>query len=55
MNSSIRTGLVDQEQEAVGILSYQTQMVPGLLQTRGYCLAAFDSRYPALGSETAEQ
>ncbi|MGW4597914.1 helix-turn-helix domain-containing protein [Streptomyces sp. NPDC004457] len=48
-------GLVDHEQEAVGILSYETQMVPGLLQTREYCLAAFDSRYPALGSETAEQ
>ncbi|AYN39239.1 XRE family transcriptional regulator [Streptomyces dangxiongensis] len=48
-------GLVDHEQEAVSILSYQTQMVPGLLQTREYCLAAFDSRYPALGSETAEQ
>lgn len=48
-------GLVDHEQEAVGILSYETQMVPGLLQTREYCLAAFDSRYPALGSETAER
>ncbi|NGO43282.1 helix-turn-helix domain-containing protein [Streptomyces ureilyticus] len=48
-------GLVDHEQEAVCILSYQTQMVPGLLQTKEYCLAAFDSRYPALGSETAEQ
>ncbi|MBD0840014.1 helix-turn-helix domain-containing protein [Streptomyces sp. TRM68416] len=48
-------GLVDHEQEAVNILAYETQMVPGLLQTREYCLAAFDSRYPALGSETAEQ
>ncbi|MFF9090222.1 DUF5753 domain-containing protein [Streptomyces sp. NPDC014991] len=48
-------GLVDHEQEAVSILSYQTQMVPVLLQTREYCLAAFDSRCPALGSETAEQ
>ncbi|MFI9243165.1 Scr1 family TA system antitoxin-like transcriptional regulator [Streptomyces sp. NPDC053086] len=48
-------GLVDHEQEAVGILAYETLMVPGLLQTRDYCLAAFDSRYPALGSETAEQ
>ncbi|MFI9428625.1 Scr1 family TA system antitoxin-like transcriptional regulator [Streptomyces achromogenes] len=48
-------GLVDQEQEAVSILSYQTQMVPGLLQTREYCLAAFGSRYPVLGSEKAEQ
>ncbi|BCM69689.1 helix-turn-helix domain-containing protein [Streptomyces tricolor] len=48
-------GLVDHEQEAVSIQSYQTQMVHGLLQTREYCLAAFDARYPALGSETAEQ
>ncbi|MEU6404471.1 helix-turn-helix transcriptional regulator [Streptomyces sp. NPDC046985] len=48
-------GLVDHEQEAVSIFSYETQMVPGLLQTREYCRAAFDSRYPSLGSETAEQ
>ncbi|TVZ85948.1 helix-turn-helix transcriptional regulator [Streptomyces sp. BK340] len=48
-------GLVDHEQEAVSVYSYQTQMVPGLLQTKEYCLAAFDSRYPALGSETAQQ
>src|SRR5262249_48779327 len=27
-------GLVDHEQEAVSVYSYQTQMVPGLLQTR---------------------
>jgi transcriptional regulator with XRE-family HTH domain len=47
--------LVDHEQEAVSFLSYETQLVPGLLQTREYCLATFDSRYPALGSETAEQ
>ncbi|MEU6145706.1 helix-turn-helix transcriptional regulator [Streptomyces sp. NPDC047081] len=47
-------GLVDHEQEAVGILAYETQMVPGLLQTKAYCRAAFDSRYPALGSDTAE-
>ncbi|MGW3285729.1 helix-turn-helix domain-containing protein [Streptomyces sp. NPDC001002] len=48
-------GLVDTEQEAVGILSYEAQVVPGLLQTRDYCRAVFDYRYPALGSETAEQ
>jgi transcriptional regulator with XRE-family HTH domain len=48
-------GLVEHEQEAVNIQTYETQMVPGLLQTREYCLAAFDARYPALGSETAEQ
>ncbi|MDH6219373.1 helix-turn-helix domain-containing protein [Streptomyces pseudovenezuelae] len=48
-------GLVDHEQEAVGVLSYQSQVVPGLLQTREYCRAGFDFRHPALGSETAEQ
>ncbi|MER5219030.1 helix-turn-helix domain-containing protein [Streptomyces flaveus] len=48
-------GLVDHEQEAVCILSYQGMVVPGLLQTRDYCRAVFDYRYPALGSETAEQ
>jgi transcriptional regulator with XRE-family HTH domain len=48
-------GLVDHEQEAVGILSYETQLIPGLLQTPDYCRAVFDYRYPALASETAEQ
>ncbi|OYP15206.1 MULTISPECIES: helix-turn-helix domain-containing protein [Streptomyces] len=48
-------GLVDHEQEAMSILSYQSLVVPGLLQTRDYCRAVFDYRYPALGSETAEQ
>lgn len=48
-------GLVDYEQEAVGILSYQSLAIPGLLQTRDYCRAVFDYRYPAIGSETAEQ
>ncbi|MEU9452525.1 helix-turn-helix transcriptional regulator [Streptomyces sp. NPDC048277] len=48
-------GYVDHEQDALSILSYQSLMVHGLLQTREYCRAAFDARYPALGSETAEQ
>ncbi|MBW8792551.1 MAG: helix-turn-helix domain-containing protein [Streptomyces sp.] len=48
-------GLVDHEQEAVGVLSYETQVVPGLLQTRDYCRAVFGYRYPAIGTETAEQ
>ncbi|MFF5535179.1 Scr1 family TA system antitoxin-like transcriptional regulator [Streptomyces cinerochromogenes] len=48
-------GLVDHEQEAVSVLSYQSLAVPGLLQTPEYCRAMFDYRYPALGSETAEQ
>ncbi|MFB7599275.1 Scr1 family TA system antitoxin-like transcriptional regulator [Streptomyces sp. NPDC056160] len=48
-------GLVDHEQEAVGIYSYEALAVPGLLQTRDYCRALFDYRYPALESEAAEQ
>ncbi|WP_217547536.1 helix-turn-helix transcriptional regulator [Streptomyces sp. GbtcB6] len=48
-------GLVDHEQEAVGVLSYESQVVPGLLQTRDYCRTVFGYRYPAIGSETAEQ
>ncbi|GGS59871.1 helix-turn-helix transcriptional regulator [Streptomyces griseoviridis] len=48
-------GLVDIEQEAVGILSYETQVVPGLLQTEEYCRAVFEYRHPAIESETAEQ
>ncbi|MFI5552562.1 helix-turn-helix domain-containing protein [Streptomyces sp. NPDC051738] len=48
-------GLVDHEQEAVSILSYQTQVIPGLLQTRDYCRAVFDYRHPAIQNETAEQ
>ncbi|MET9258143.1 helix-turn-helix transcriptional regulator [Streptomyces sp. NPDC003717] len=48
-------GLVDHEQEAVCILAYQSLAVPGLLQTRDYCRAIFDYRYPAIGDETAEQ
>ncbi|MFF4402619.1 helix-turn-helix domain-containing protein [Streptomyces sp. NPDC001480] len=48
-------GLVDHEQEAVSILSYETQVIPGLLQTKEYCRAVFEYRYPAIESETAEQ
>jgi len=48
-------GLVDNEQEALSILSYQSLVIPGLLQTRDYCRAVFEYRYPALGDETAEQ
>ncbi|MFC4330259.1 Scr1 family TA system antitoxin-like transcriptional regulator [Streptomyces andamanensis] len=48
-------GLVDHEQEALSIYSYEALAMPGLLQTRDYCRAVFDYRYPALGSETTEQ
>ncbi|MEU6374652.1 helix-turn-helix transcriptional regulator [Streptomyces sp. NPDC046909] len=47
--------LVEHEQEAYSFLSYQSLVVPGLLQTRDYCRAVFDYRYPAIGSETADQ
>ncbi|MGK3939888.1 helix-turn-helix transcriptional regulator [Streptomyces caeruleatus] len=47
--------LVDHEQEAMSFLSYETQVVPGLLQTQDYCRSVVGYRYPALGSETAEQ
>ncbi|MFJ9538672.1 Scr1 family TA system antitoxin-like transcriptional regulator [Streptomyces sp. NPDC101225] len=47
--------LVDHEQEAMSLLSYETLVVPGLLQTRDYCHSVVGYRYPALGSETAEQ
>ncbi|MET7569807.1 helix-turn-helix transcriptional regulator [Streptomyces sp. NPDC005492] len=47
--------LADNEQEALSILSYESQVIPGLLQTRDYCRAMFEYRYPRLGNETAEQ
>ncbi|CAM5726491.1 Transcriptional regulator OS=Streptomyces fumanus OX=67302 GN=GCM10018772_53610 PE=4 SV=1 [Streptomyces fumanus] len=47
-------GLVDHEQEAVSILSYQSLVIPGLPDA-DYCQAVFDYRYPALRNETAEQ
>lgn len=47
--------LVEHEQEAYSFLSYQSLAIPGLLQTRNYCRAVFDYRYPAIGSETSEQ
>ncbi|MDN3025074.1 DUF5753 domain-containing protein [Streptomyces sp. S.PB5] len=46
---------MEHEQEAYSFLSYQSLAIPGLLQTRDYCRAVFGYRYPAIGSETAEQ
>jgi DNA-binding XRE family transcriptional regulator len=48
-------GLVDNEQEAIAILSYETQVVPGLLQTEAYARSVFEARHPAVEDETAEQ
>ncbi|MDX3326796.1 MULTISPECIES: helix-turn-helix transcriptional regulator [Streptomyces] len=39
---------VEYEQEAVTLLSYENQVVPGLLQTEEYARAVFASLYPPL-------
>ncbi|MFI7387045.1 helix-turn-helix domain-containing protein [Streptomyces sp. NPDC049813] len=41
--------LVEIEQVAVSILSYEAQVVPGLLQTEEYMRAVFNCRYPPIG------
>ncbi|MEU8706669.1 helix-turn-helix transcriptional regulator [Streptomyces sp. NPDC048565] len=47
---------VEYEQEAVTLLSYETQVVPGLLQTEEYARAVFTSLYPPPeGGELEEQ
>lgn len=45
---------VEEEQEAVTLLSYQTQVVPGLLQTPAYARAVFACRFPPTADEQAE-
>ncbi|AWN29660.1 helix-turn-helix transcriptional regulator [Streptomyces sp. NEAU-S7GS2] len=47
--------LVEHEEEALTLLSYQNQVVPGLLQTEPYVRATFDSLYPPLDEEQAEE
>ncbi|MBO1336290.1 helix-turn-helix transcriptional regulator [Streptomyces sp. VRA16 Mangrove soil] len=51
---AILADLVEYEEKALTILSYQTQVVPGLLQTPEYMRAVFDASYPPLTHETAE-
>ncbi|MFI2347362.1 Scr1 family TA system antitoxin-like transcriptional regulator [Streptomyces sp. NPDC019443] len=46
---------VDHEQEALTLLSYQTQAVPGLLQTEEYARAVFSCLYPPLDEEQLEE
>lgn len=46
---------VEYEQEAVTLLSYQNQVVPGLLQTEGYARAVFVSLYPPLEGDVLEE
>ncbi|WP_299533712.1 helix-turn-helix transcriptional regulator [uncultured Streptomyces sp.] len=46
---------VEHEQEAVTLLSYQNQVVPGLLQTEGYARFLFSCLYPPLEEEQREE
>ncbi|MFG2427966.1 helix-turn-helix domain-containing protein [Streptomyces sp. NPDC048590] len=46
---------VEYEQEAVTLLSYQSQVVPGLLQTEAYARFLFSCLYPPLEEEQREE
>lgn len=46
---------VEYEQEAVTLLSYQNQVVPGLLQTEAYARAVFNSLYPPLEADEVDE
>ncbi|MFE1172651.1 helix-turn-helix domain-containing protein [Streptomyces sp. NPDC058773] len=43
--------LVEHEEAALTLLSYENQVVPGLLQTEPYAQATFDSLYPPMDEE----
>lgn len=47
--------LVEHEQEALTLLSYQNHVVPGLLQTEEYARAVFGCMYPPLEAEVLEE
>ncbi|GAA2580412.1 helix-turn-helix domain-containing protein [Streptomyces tubercidicus] len=47
--------LVEHEEKALTLLSYQNQVVPGLLQTEPYAQATIDSLYPPLDEDQAEE
>ncbi|MGP4002344.1 helix-turn-helix domain-containing protein [Streptomyces sp. 8N706] len=46
---------VDYEREALTLLWYENQVVPGLLQTEEYARAVFDCLYPPITLEEAEE
>ncbi|MFF3456538.1 Scr1 family TA system antitoxin-like transcriptional regulator [Streptomyces sp. NPDC002730] len=46
---------IDHEQEALTLLSYQNQVVPGLLQTEDYARSVFSCLYPPISPEDAEE
>ncbi|WP_437064932.1 helix-turn-helix domain-containing protein [Streptomyces sp. enrichment culture] len=45
---------MEREREAVSHWSYESTLVPGLLQTPGYARALIENRYPPLDEETVE-
>lgn len=47
--------LVEHEEEALTLLSYQNQVVPGLLQTAPYARSVFDCLYPPLDEDRADE
>ncbi|MFB6438146.1 Scr1 family TA system antitoxin-like transcriptional regulator [Streptomyces sp. NPDC056411] len=47
--------LVEHEEVALTLLSYQNQVVPGLLQTEPYARAVFNCLYPPLDPDRAEE
>ncbi|ARF57549.1 helix-turn-helix domain-containing protein [Streptomyces gilvosporeus] len=47
--------LLEHEDEALTLLSYQNSVVPGLLQTEAYGRALFSCLYPPIGAELAEE
>ncbi|MGW0467362.1 helix-turn-helix domain-containing protein [Streptomyces sp. NPDC003027] len=46
---------IDEEARALGLLSYENKVVPGLLQTPDYARAVFDCLYPPLTEQQAEE
>ncbi|MEK2471544.1 helix-turn-helix domain-containing protein [Streptomyces noursei] len=46
--------LVEHEEEALTLLSYENQVMPGLLQTARYARAVFDCLYPPLDEDEAD-
>ncbi|MCP3819923.1 helix-turn-helix transcriptional regulator [Streptomyces sp. A3M-1-3] len=46
---------MEREADAIALHSYQTLLIPGLLQTEGYARALLNAHYPPLDDETIEQ
>ncbi|MEU2054045.1 helix-turn-helix domain-containing protein [Streptomyces bungoensis] len=46
---------MEREREAIGLWSYETLLIPGLLQSEAYARALIESRYPPLDEETVER